>query len=292
MHCRARLFTLPLILTVLAGLLLPRPAAADQVVYFVNGKAITVKKVERGDRLTILEIDGGGRIGVPTAQIDRIEELQLSPQSTAVVAPPAAVPPAQGALAIPPANAGQPAVATQTGTQTTGPGIGGQPVQPNSGLAGATPLRLSEAPAREGATAAPATSPGPTSAASRPVMQPGGNRQLGPRREGGISQPNVGLRRPGARSGPLRGRPMAAYQPPPAASDRRPESAPGSEPQSAVPSTPPAQDADPADDPADDPALTPDNPESEQPSGAPAADEAEPSDPPAEEEGDDPAEER
>jgi hypothetical protein len=282
----------PLILTVLAGLLLSRPAAADQVVYFVNGKAITVKKVEKGDRLTILEIDGGGRIGVPTAQIDRIEELQLSPQSPALVAPPVAMAPAQGAFAAPASNAGQPAVALQSGSQTMGPGFGGQPVQPNGGLAGATPLQVTEAPVREGAAASAAMTPGATSASSRPPMQPGGNRQMGARREGGISQPNVGLRRPGTRSGALRGRPMVGYQPPLAPSERRrQESADGSEPKSAAPSPPPTRDSEPADDPG----LVPDDPEADQAdqaAEAPTADEADSSDPPAEEEGDDPAEER
>ena len=59
---------------------------ADQIVYFVNGKAMTVKAVEKGERFTTLEMEGGGRIGVPTDQIVRIEEYQVS----AGVAAPAA----------------------------------------------------------------------------------------------------------------------------------------------------------------------------------------------------------
>lgn len=53
-------------------------AVADQVVYFANGKAIMVKKVEQGDEITILEMEGGGRLGVPTAHIVRIEEYAVS----------------------------------------------------------------------------------------------------------------------------------------------------------------------------------------------------------------------
>src|SRR6266850_2195356 len=51
---------------------------ADQVVYFVNGKAIMVKSVEKGEKFTILEMDGGGRIGVPTDQISKIEDFAVS----------------------------------------------------------------------------------------------------------------------------------------------------------------------------------------------------------------------
>jgi hypothetical protein len=97
------------------------PARADQVVYFVNGKAMTVKNVERGDRVTVLEIEGGGRIGVPSVQIDRIEDLQLSAPAAAtaaIVAPPPAPAPAPvqpvanpQANVVVPANPVAPAVA-------------------------------------------------------------------------------------------------------------------------------------------------------------------------------------
>jgi len=53
-------------------------AIADQVVYFTNGKAMMVKKVEQGDIVTILELEGGGRLGVPSEQILRIEEYAVS----------------------------------------------------------------------------------------------------------------------------------------------------------------------------------------------------------------------
>jgi len=63
-------------------------AVADQVVYFINGKAMIVKSVETGDGLTILEMEGGGRIGVPSAQIERVEEFTLSvPAAPALAAP-------------------------------------------------------------------------------------------------------------------------------------------------------------------------------------------------------------
>jgi hypothetical protein len=53
-------------LTIMAiGALSALPALADEIVYFVNGKAMMVKKVEKGPEFTILEIEGGGRIGVP-----------------------------------------------------------------------------------------------------------------------------------------------------------------------------------------------------------------------------------
>ncbi|MGH9749258.1 MAG: hypothetical protein ACRD6R_04975, partial [Candidatus Polarisedimenticolia bacterium] len=70
-------------------------ASADQIVYFVNGKAMMVRSVEKGEKFTVLEVEGGGRIGVPTEQIARIEEYQVSPPQapaqTALVPVPAAV---------------------------------------------------------------------------------------------------------------------------------------------------------------------------------------------------------
>jgi hypothetical protein len=78
-------------------------AIADQVVYFTNGKAMMVKKIEEGDGITILEIEGGGRIGVPTAQILRIEEYAVSRPNNA--RPPAA-PQSRTAARTPPASPG------------------------------------------------------------------------------------------------------------------------------------------------------------------------------------------
>jgi hypothetical protein len=60
------------------GALFAAPALADEIVYFVNGKAMMVQKVEKGPEFTILEIQGGGRIGVPNAHITRIEPYQVS----------------------------------------------------------------------------------------------------------------------------------------------------------------------------------------------------------------------
>src|SRR6266581_342116 len=51
---------------------------ADQVVYFVNGKAIMVKSIEKGEKFTVLEMEGGGRIGVPTDQISKIEDFAVT----------------------------------------------------------------------------------------------------------------------------------------------------------------------------------------------------------------------
>jgi hypothetical protein len=122
------------------------PASADQVVYFINGKALTVKSVERGDKVTILEIDGGGRIGVPTMQIDRVEELQLS-------APAAIAPAVAPAVALPSATAPPPA-----------PG-GVQPASnPQPNAAGAV---APVAPAVASPTAPPVTSPAAPAPASQ-----------------------------------------------------------------------------------------------------------------------------
>lgn len=290
MHRLERLFLLPLAVAVLAGLSTSRTALADQVVYFVNGKAITVKKVEKGDKLTILEIDGGGRIGVPTAQIDRIEDLQLSPPSQSVVAPPVAAAPTQGATVAPAANAAQPAAGMQPDSQATGQGLGGQPTQPNGALAGVVPLQIPGGPVRE-ATAQPVTAtPGAVGAYSRPTMQSGANRELVGRRDGAIGQPGVGLRRPATRTGAIRGRSMAGFQPPLAPSERRGHGkADTTVPQSTAPPPPPT----PADETAVDPAPEPEASSGAPPPEAATTDEAEPPEPPpAEEAGDDSAGER
>src|SRR5262245_62656518 len=82
------------------------PSFADQIVYFVNGKAITVKSVEKGDKFTVLEMEGGGRVGVPTDQIVRIEDYVVAEQAAAPI--PVAAPPQ--AAAAPTASAPSPAV--------------------------------------------------------------------------------------------------------------------------------------------------------------------------------------
>lgn len=63
-------------------LILPAHLLADEIVYFTNGKAMTVKKVEKGDRFTILEVEGGGRVGVPNDRIVRIEAFEGSRPAT------------------------------------------------------------------------------------------------------------------------------------------------------------------------------------------------------------------
>ena len=90
------------------------PALADQVVYFVNGKAMTVKTVEKGPKITVLEVEGGGRIGVPTLQIDRIEELQPA------TAPPPATLPATGTMVNTPQPVQQPAAPAQVAAGAPG----------------------------------------------------------------------------------------------------------------------------------------------------------------------------
>ena len=54
------------------------PTLADQVVYFVNGKAIMVKSIDRQGDLTFLEMEGGGRMGVPSEHIARVEDYAVS----------------------------------------------------------------------------------------------------------------------------------------------------------------------------------------------------------------------
>jgi hypothetical protein len=123
---------------------------ADQVVYFVNGKAIMVKSVEKGDKFTILEMEGGGKVGVPTDQITKIEDFvvtaPVAPQ--AVPAQSAAVPPVVAPIvaAVPGPVMPQPAVASSlpaSPTTVPGPGMGGKPAgSPNGNLAHVRPLNI------------------------------------------------------------------------------------------------------------------------------------------------------
>ncbi len=173
-------------------------AFADQVVYFVNGKAIMVKSVEKGDRITTLEMEGGGRIGVPTEQIARIEEYQISAPS-AVAAPPvaAAAPPAP-VVAQPPVAAAAPAVAPVP----AGPGFGGAP-SPGQDLARMRPINLGGeegrprvlAPYRQGEGAAGPSVGGPGRAGPGATLVGAGPN--GPGRRGG----RAGAFRRGGRGG-------------------------------------------------------------------------------------------
>jgi len=121
---------------------------ADQVVYFVNGKAIMVKSIEKGDKFTILEMEGGGKVGVPTDQISKIEDFVVTAPSAAPAVPvqsmpvPAAMAPIAAAapnpVTAPPAIAPGPPAAP---AMAPGPGVGGKPAGgPNDNLARVKPL--------------------------------------------------------------------------------------------------------------------------------------------------------
>jgi len=181
MNSKARVLAPAIVM--IAGLTLATPAAADQVVYFVNGKAMTVKKVEKGDRITILEVDGGGRIGIPSEQIDRIEDLVLSNPAPAVAAPPSPLLPAGGI-----GPQAQPASTVTTTAATgvaappptaaagaaVGPMIGGKLTQPGGGLAGLQPLAVggteADGPMKATAAAAP---PAPAARSNAQMTGPG-----------------------------------------------------------------------------------------------------------------------
>jgi hypothetical protein len=164
---------------------------ADQIVYFVNGKAMMVRSVEKGEKFTVLEVEGGGRIGVPTEQIDRIEEYQVSPpqapaQAALVPAPPAGFAPA------PQQAPGQPAptavvsrspVASPGGPAAPplppGPGFGGRAQSNPQGLAGLTPLALGGEGQAPLASHPAAPQGGQASQATRPAA-PQGQAGAGP----------------------------------------------------------------------------------------------------------------
>ena len=192
-------------LTLLAAplaLALGAPVHADQVVYFSNGKAIMVKSVEKGEKFTVLEMDGGGRIGVPTEQIARIEEYAISAPS----APQAAPPPVPAPVAAQ-APAPRPAV-----TESGGPGVGGRPTTaPGKGISGLRPLDIS------GGTA-------PVPGLQRPVPQanagPATGGPGGGFRGSGAARPNfdAGRRfagRPGMAGRGVRPPEVNRYVPPP-----------------------------------------------------------------------------
>jgi len=115
------------------------PVCADQIVYFANGKAIQVKSVESQDKFTILEMEGGGKIGVPTEQIARIEVV--TPASPAPAAVPATV--VQAPVVAAPVVAA-PAVASPAAAQTAqvaGPPPAAVPPQPGISPPGAAGRR-------------------------------------------------------------------------------------------------------------------------------------------------------
>ena len=139
---------------------------ADQVVYFVNGKAIMVKSVEKGEKFTILEMDGGGRIGVPTDQISKIEDFAISEPAPAQA--PAASPQVVSAVVPPlPARPGGPSTPISPTSMTPGPGIGGRPVPGAAqSINGIRPIEIGES--------------GPPAAGQRSLSRVGmANRGLG-----------------------------------------------------------------------------------------------------------------
>ncbi len=237
---------------------------ADQVVYFVNGKAMTVKKVEKGDRVTILEIEGGGRIGVPTLQIDRIDELEVSqsqpavaiPAPTAVLTP--AVVPAAAAVptaAIPAVIGSNPAMGL---APATGPMVGGKAMGAGNNLNGPQALSLG-GQGEDGALPAPnpqrMTAPG--------VMQGAGMRPPASRFEGAMARPYAGRRFNGRGvGGPGQGRPSTAMYYPPRPPGGQPTAGAGAPPAAgAAPAAPapapPAVNNRPVEPPAVDPVEPP-----------------------------------
>jgi hypothetical protein len=103
------------------GMACTSQAIADQVVYFVNGKAMLVKSVERGAKFTVLEMDGGSKMGVPNEHIARIEEYEISaPSPVPVAVAPSVEPVLPAAIAAQPQAGVPPAMPL-----SLGPGIGG-----------------------------------------------------------------------------------------------------------------------------------------------------------------------
>lgn len=169
----------------LVSLAVVLPASADQVVYFVNGKAIMVKSVEKGEKFTILEMDGGGKMGVPTDQIAKIEEYQISAPAPAATAVLQAAPPPALVPTIPSTAAPAPA-----GGATPGPRVSLSPAN-----LGATPPNMIMAP-----TAAAQGGGGriPTVAPLRPGLNAPYVGGPGSPRTGVVD--NLGARRGGTRS--------------------------------------------------------------------------------------------
>lgn len=111
-------------------LAVPAVLRADQVVYFLKGKAIVVKSVEKGVKFTVLELEGGGRVGVPTEQIERIEDVQGASGVQTSVPGVTMMQPSAAQAAAPPAGTvpgGQPIAAVQSPPVVP---AGGLPVLP------------------------------------------------------------------------------------------------------------------------------------------------------------------
>ncbi|HEV8701694.1 MAG TPA: hypothetical protein VGV60_10530 [Candidatus Polarisedimenticolia bacterium] len=282
----------PILLAAALAFSLASPLCADQVVYFINGKAIMVKSVEKGDKFTVLEMDGGGKMGVPTDQIARIEEYVLSTPAAPPVVPQAAPPvalqasPAPAPAAVPAPAAAQPFITSDgringmpanqplAAPTVPGPGMGGRPTEaPGKGMAGLQPLNLpgGAVPPPGFQRPVPPANAGPamggTAAfrgnnAARPNLNPAGRRFAG---------------RPGMQ-GRGTGRPpdVNRYMPPTTAAPAQ-NQPPGQGQQPAHPQAPPPNPSPPAEE--DPPAAT--EPETESPPPAdPENETSEPETPP------------
>ncbi len=251
----------------IAGMLIlvaavPNAAFADQVVYFVNGKAMMVKSVEKGPKFSVLEVEGGGKIGIPNEQIDRIEEYQVQPAGAGIpqalsvpvvvtpgIAPTAApivptalpggtpgIPVAQGQLLpgaqLPGVIPGRPA-----SPLPSGPGFGGRAdTNPQANIGSLNPIALGGNPS------APAPSrgqPGPARYMGGPGGV-GGGRMMNPGGPGrpGFPQGAMAGRLPGrVATGHLRIPDMTGYQ----ALTQAPPPAQNAQP-AATPAPPPPQE--------------------------------------------------
>jgi hypothetical protein len=137
---------LPLVAALLCACV--TPSFADQIVYFVNGKAIQVKSVEKGEKFSVLEMEGGGRIGVPTDQISRIEDYVVTEPA---VAPQAPAPPPPPPVTSAAAQAVTPSVPLPLPTTQPGPGVGGRPAGgPGQSIAGLQPIQIGDPAPPEG----------------------------------------------------------------------------------------------------------------------------------------------
>jgi hypothetical protein len=189
---------------------------ADQVVYFVNGKAIIVKSIEKGEKFSILEMEGGGRIGVPTDQIVRIEEYEIStPTPVPIVAGPVAQPaPVAAAPVFAQPQAEAPAVPVAAATATPGPGVGGMPLAPGRSMDMLNPLEIGGDGSAPAPRPAGSPRPGARGGYGRVGQAMGGPGGIS---GGAMSRPAAGAlgRRPafGARGGQPRVRPLAAIPP-------------------------------------------------------------------------------
>ncbi len=114
---------------------------ADQIVYFQNGKAIMVKSIEKGDKLTILEVEGGGKIGVPTSQIVRIEDYLITANEGIPTGGTPGLPqPAPVAAALPLNAPAQANAGAQPLNRPTGGGFDGAPLAAGQGVGIPAPL--------------------------------------------------------------------------------------------------------------------------------------------------------